>query len=195
MFATKDITSGEIIVEEDFLIRLLCLDVYDSEYEGETQYQEKIETLRHQFDRLDEAQPADRAFIDCLEPFDGEEPFIERVLRKYGLEAYHPSFFHCTALYRNICRVNHCCDKPNASLKNHSAQNDWSTGRLSATQDIANGEEILIDYTVMERKRLNKEDVFQNYRCICTCSACSSPSNYPRRDWVSIFSKGPVLSG
>jgi hypothetical protein len=181
MFAAKDIARGEIIAEEDFIIRLLCFDVYASEEEGEAQYQVKIGTLRHQFDRLVDIQPADGLFVQNLEPFDGEEPFIERVMRKYGFEAYHPSFFHCTALYRDICRVNHCCDNPNASLKNHSAENDWSTGRLAAIKDIANGEEILINYTVMERKRLDKKDVCHKYGFICTCSECKFPSTYVRQ--------------
>jgi hypothetical protein len=181
MFTTRDIAKDEIIVEEDFLIRLLCLDVHASEEQGEDQYQQKIEILRHQFDQLDETQPSDRYFIEGLETRDGEEPFILRVLRKYGFEAYHPDYFHCTALYRDISRVNHCCDKPNASLTNHNAGNDWSTGTLTAIQPITQGEEILIDYTAMERKRLEKRDVLRKYGFICTCSLCKFPPDYVRK--------------
>jgi hypothetical protein len=181
MFATRDIAKFEIIVEEYCLIRLLCLDVHASEQEGEAQYQQKIDTLRYQFDRLDVTQPSDRFFIEELETFDGEEPFIERVMKKFAFPAYHPDYIYCTALYRDICRVNHCCDKPNASLGNHNAENDWSRGTLAAIQPIARGEEILIDYRAVQWRHLYKFDVFRKYGFICTCSACRFPPNYKRK--------------
>ena len=64
-------------------------------------------------------------------------------MRKYGLEAYHPEFFHYTTLCRDICRVNYC-DKPNASFRNHNAENDWPIGILLSIQPVAEGEGILI---------------------------------------------------
>ena len=72
-----------------------------------------------------------------------------------------------------------CCDKPNASFRNHNAENDRSTGTLSSIQPIAEGEEILIEFAAMEWKHPDKE-IFQMLGgFICTCSVCKFPRITP----------------
>jgi hypothetical protein len=176
MFATKDILDGDIIVEEESLVRLLCFDVHTPAHEDDPYYQEMIQTLKHQLEYF--VGDEDMQFIESLEPFDGEEPFILKVMRKYGLEAYHPDYYHCTALYRDICRVNHSCNGSNAILGTQDRQNDWTTGQLAARRDIKKGEEILIDYTSLGGKVRASSEVFQKYRFFCVLSICRSYSWY-----------------
>lgn len=176
MFATKDIRDGDVIVEEDSLVRLLCFDSHTPAHEYDLYYQEMIQTLKHRLEYF--VGEEDKQFIESLEPFDSEEPFILRVMRKYGLEAYHPDYFHCTALYRDICRVNYSCDGSNAILGTQDRQNDWTTGKLAARRDIKKGEEILIDYTSLGGKVRARMEVFQKYRFICGWSTCRSCSWY-----------------
>jgi hypothetical protein len=178
MFATNDIPDGTVIVEEDSLVRAICFDVHASAPDDDHLYQDMVNTLKHQLDYM--VLQEDRRFIESLEPFDGEEPFLLRVMRKYGLEGYHPDYFHCTSLYRDICRVNHSCDERNAILGNHGEENDWTTGRLVAKRDIKMGEEILIDYGLLGGKVRARMEVFQKYRFICGWSTCRSCSWYYR---------------
>jgi hypothetical protein len=170
MFATTDIPKGKIITEEQSLIRLLCFDVCATE--DDPSYRDMVETLTYQFDHL--ASPVDRAFTENLEPFYGEESFVLRVMRKYGFEAYHSECFPCTALFRDICRANHSCDRANAYIVNLGNENDSSTGRLTASRAIEIGEEILIDYTVLGWALVEKGEMLKKYRFVCSRSSCKS---------------------
>lgn len=186
MFASRNIPDGAVIVEEQSLLRLLCFDLYARPQDHHA-YNAVIDTLNQQFESL---STEDRHFIETLEPFLGEEtyeqsvarldlfhdecPFILRIMKKYGFEAYHQDFFHCAALFQNICRVNHACDFSNAWLDNWGNQNDWSTGTLRARRDIKEGEEILLDYTHLGGKVYDKMEVLRKYRFICAYWACTS---------------------
>ena len=170
MFATTNISTGRVITEEQSLIRLLCFDVCATE--DDPSYRDMVETLTYQFDHL--ALPEDRAFTENLEPFYGEESFVLRVMRKYGFEAYHSECFPCTALFRDICRVNHSCDSANAYIVNLGDENDSSIGRLTASRAIEIGEEILIDYTVLGWALLEKGEMLKKYRFVCSRSSCQS---------------------
>jgi SET domain len=185
MFAAMNIPPGALICEEEPLIRALCFDIFTSQHDDGFLYQEVIGTLMHQYSRMQ--SPIDHLFVQRLEPHDGEEPFILRVMRKYGLETQHLDYFHCTALYRNICRVNHSCHDANAFLSSrHGPENDWEVGSLKASRYIFAGEEILLDYTVLGGKRVHKRDVFQKYKFHCSCTTCNPCPPYEylqQQDW------------
>ncbi|KAE9373209.1 hypothetical protein N431DRAFT_544312 [Stipitochalara longipes BDJ] len=148
MFAAKDIHVGTVIAEEQSLVRLLAFDVQTTE--DDPFYHDIVGTLTRQFVQLDSQGEVE--FIDSLEPFLepqlGEGARLLNIMRKYGFESFHPEFTHSTALFRNICRVNHSCDFSNACLMSFDSL-DCSNGSLTAQREIGIGEEVLVDYTTV----------------------------------------------
>ena len=178
MFASKDLPAGTIIAEEQSLIRLLGFDIQTPK--GDPHHSDIVETLELQFRELELQE--EEEFLKSLEPFPGtqlgEAEQALNLMQKYGINVFHPVFANCTALFRNICRVNHSCDNANTWLSTfRSYQEEYSNGRLTAQRDIKIGEEILIDYTYSAWRNEDKMEMFGKYQFHCsrdTCASCYS---------------------
>ena len=100
-----------------------------------------------------------------------------------GEEKIQGHNFKVLRVYDTISRVNHSC-RPNAALAKDPAR---TMGTLRALRDIAQGEDIFINYRADEQftfanRAIRRQELQQAYQFTCQCPVCSLTGNALRLD-------------
>jgi hypothetical protein len=82
-----------------------------------------------------------------------------------------------SAIYDHLSRVNHSC-RPNAA---HSFNIASFSGQLRAVRDIKKGEEIFVDYCLIEVPTAQRQKLLEPYGFRCACASCINPDRSDRQ--------------
>jgi len=196
LVAQQNYKQGALILQEDALVMCNTRKRHDYwEHEAKAFYDEELngttKILQTAFNKLSLPDQATfyKFYISNPRPTD-----IEHVVDRFRYSAFkipigrkdrEPATTRMV-LYRTICFANHSC-VPNATVYIHNRDypDTRGQGRLVATRDIDNSEEILIDYIPenWNAKRADRQaDLMLGWGFDCDCKGCDE--DYNDKDWA-----------
>jgi len=191
LVAQQSYKQGALILQEDALVFCNTRKRHDYwEDEGKAFYDEELngttKILQTAFNKL---SLLDQATFHKFYTSNPRPSNVEHIVDRFRYSAFkvpvrrHGDEADTTrmVLYRTICFANHSC-VPNATVYIHNRDypDTRGQGRLVATRDIDNGEEILINYIPEDwhEDRADRQAALMlGWGFDCTCEGCDEDNN------------------
>ncbi|KAF7289312.1 Aldehyde dehydrogenase [Mycena indigotica] len=207
LFSTRNIKQGEIILyERPLLITPAAVRATAPEHFSPAQVvQHSLNTFERiaevSVNRMTEERQAAFMSLHNCHMTDGSGPIVGRIRTNgFGLPGLQPGAQPKTemefrmgaysVICENISRLNHSC-APNTAFSLDKAMLAY---RLYAVRDIAEGEELTLQYVDVLCSKTQRQEALKPYDVTCACSVCTDPTTESDKRRSMIGSFIPTIS-